>query len=285
MNERFIAANDLLWDSFQLAADIFEDGFRPDFLVGLWRGGSAVGIAVQEGLDYFGVPTDHIALRTSYSGAPRYEQMVSSADSIRVHGMRYLHEKLCGHHSMLIVDDVYSTGSSVRAVIDQLAKKTRRNMPQDIRIATVWYRPTRNTLQTPDYYVHEIVEIISAVPGMGLLFDTANALHIGEHPLKAAADAAPYTMGTHFKDHYMVRVAKPNLHYEISGCALGDGDAVLADAYRVITANSPYSDRLIMLLELFKAKDQPAMECWNRSIASSTSASARSCAQASPRAV
>ena len=155
MNERFIAADDLLTDSFQLAANIFEDGFRPDFLVGLWRGGSAVGIAVQEGLDYFGVPTDHIALRTSYSGAPRYAQMVSKADSIRVHGMKYLHEKLCSHHSMLIVDDVYSTGSSVKAVIDQLAKKTRRNMPQDIRIATVWYRPTEKTLQTPEYYVHE----------------------------------------------------------------------------------------------------------------------------------
>lgn len=155
MNERFIAANDLLRDSFQLAADIYEDGFEPDFLVGLWRGGSAVGIAVQEGLDYFGVPTDHIALRTSYTGAPRYEQMVTTANSIRVHGMKYLHEKLCAHHSLLIVDDVYSTGSSVKAVIDQLAKKTRRNMPQDIRIATVWYRPTDKTLQTPEYYVHE----------------------------------------------------------------------------------------------------------------------------------
>lgn len=155
MNERFIAANDLLRDSFQLAANIFEDGFEPDFLVGLWRGGSAVGIAVQEGLDYFGVPTDHIALRTSYSGAPQYAQMVSKADSIRVHGMKYLHEKLCSHHSLLIVDDVYSTGSSVEAVISQLARKTRRNMPQDIRIATVWYRPTEKTLQTPEYYVHQ----------------------------------------------------------------------------------------------------------------------------------
>ncbi len=155
MNERFIAANDLLRDSFQLAANIFEDGFEPDFLVGLWRGGSAVGIAVQEGLDYFGVPTDHIALRTSYSGAPHYAKMIRKADSIRVHGMKYLHEKVCAHHSLLIVDDVYSTGSSVKAVIDQLAKKTRRNMPHDIRIATVWYRPTEKTLQTPDYYVHQ----------------------------------------------------------------------------------------------------------------------------------
>ena len=56
---------------------------------------------------------------------------------------------------MLIVDDVYSTGSSVDAVINQLARKTRRNLPHDIRIATVWYRPTEKTLRTPDYFVHE----------------------------------------------------------------------------------------------------------------------------------
>jgi len=154
MNERFIAADDLLRDSFQLAANIYEAGFRPDFLVGLWRGGSAVGIAVQEGLDYFGVKTDHIAIRTSYSGAPRYTQMVSTADSIRVHGLQYLLENLCAQHSLLIIDDVYSTGSSVNAVISQLAQKTRRNLPQDIRIGTVWYRPSEKTLREPDYYVH-----------------------------------------------------------------------------------------------------------------------------------
>jgi hypoxanthine phosphoribosyltransferase len=155
MNKRFIRADDLLRDSFQLAANIHEAGFRPDFLVGLWRGGSAVGIAVQEGLDFFGTPTDHIAIRTSYSGAHRYPEMVSQADRIRVHGMQYLLETLCSHHSLLIVDDVYSTGSSVKAVIDQLTQKTRRNLPRDIRIATVWYRPTASTLRTPDYYVHE----------------------------------------------------------------------------------------------------------------------------------
>lgn len=155
MNERFIAADDLLQDSFQLAANIFEAGFKPDFLVGLWRGGSGVGIAVQEGLDYFGVKTDHIAIRTSYTGARNYSQMVSKADSIRVHGLQYLLENLCAHHSMLIVDDVYSTGSSVSAVINQLTRKTRRNLPHDIRIASVWYRPSEKTLRVPEYFVHK----------------------------------------------------------------------------------------------------------------------------------
>jgi len=155
MNEQFIAADDLLEDSFQLAANIHEAGFEPDFLVGLWRGGSAVGIAVQEGLDYFGVKTDHIAIRTSYTGARSYSQMVDKAESIRVHGLQYLLENLCSHHSMLIVDDVYSTGSSVSAVLEQLARKTRRNLPKDIRVATVWYRPSEKTLRVPEYFVHE----------------------------------------------------------------------------------------------------------------------------------
>ena len=155
MNERFIAADDLLRDSFQLAANIYEAGFKPDFLVGLWRGGSAVGIAVQEGLDYFGVDTDHISIRTSYTGAPQYSQMVSTADSIRVHGLQYLLENLCSDHSLLIVDDVYSTGSSVNAVISQLARRTRRNLPSEIRTASVWYRPTEKTLRAPDFFVHE----------------------------------------------------------------------------------------------------------------------------------
>ncbi len=155
MHKRFIHADDLLRDSFQLAANIHRAGFEPDFLVGLWRGGSAVGIAVQEGLEYFGTPTDHIAIRTSYSGAHRYSEMVSKADQIRVHGLQYLLENLCSHHSMLIVDDVYSTGLSVQAVIDQLARKTRRNLPSDIRVAAVWYRPTPRTLRTPEYFVHE----------------------------------------------------------------------------------------------------------------------------------
>ena len=158
MNKTYIAADDLLLDSFKLAVNIVNSGFKPDFLVGLWRGGSAVGIAVQEGLDFLGCKTDHIAIRTSYKGQEGYREMVDKADAIRAHGLRYLHERVCAEHSMLIVDDVYSTGSSVNAVIKQLAKKSRRNLPQDIRIATVWYRPTKKTILAPDFYVHETAD-------------------------------------------------------------------------------------------------------------------------------
>lgn len=191
MDKTYISADDLLLDSFRLAAIINESGFRPDFLVGLWRGGSAVGIAVQEGLDHFGIPTDHIAIRTSYSGQASYAEMVGKADAIRVHGLQYLLENLCGEHSLLIVDDVYSTGSSVQAVIDQLAKKTRRNLPRDIRIASVWFRPSERTVRAPDFYVHEtsdwlvlpyelagmpIEELRQHKPELGPIIDNLRAL-------------------------------------------------------------------------------------------------------------
>ena len=155
MKKTFIAADDLLLDSFRLAVAVRESGFRPDFLVGLWRGGSAVGIAVQEGLEHLGIETDHIAVRTSYRGQPDYQEMVQRADAIRVHGLDYVIDRVCAEHSLLIVDDVYSTGSSANAVIERLQKKARRNLPHDIRVATVWFRPTERTLRRPDYFIHE----------------------------------------------------------------------------------------------------------------------------------
>ena len=158
MQRVFVSANDLLLDSFRLAVNIRNSGFKPDFLIGLWRGGSGVGIAVQEGLEYFGINTDHIAIRTSYKGRASYAQMVDKADAIRVHGLQYLLENVCAENSLLIVDDVYSTGSSVAAVIRRLTEQARRNVPHDIRIATVWYRPTDKTLRVPDFYIHETNE-------------------------------------------------------------------------------------------------------------------------------
>lgn len=155
MNKLYVNANDMLLDSFQLAVEIHKSGFNPDFLVGIWRGGSAVGIAVQEGLEYFGVDTDHIAIRTSYEGPDSYSERLTSKKRIRVHGLDYILRRVEKHHSLLIVDDVYSTGNSIAAVLRRLSRKARRNLPGDIRIATVWYRPADDAKRAPDYYIHK----------------------------------------------------------------------------------------------------------------------------------
>ena len=157
LDKIFVTEEELLLDAYRLGVEVFNSGFRPSFIVGLWRGGSSVGIAVQECLQHLGVETDHIALRTSYRGMQRYQRMVDEASSeIRVHGTQYLLETMNAEDGLLIVDDVYSTGLNVKAVIDRLASRMRRNLPHDLRIAVPWYKPARNrTGRMPDYYLHE----------------------------------------------------------------------------------------------------------------------------------
>lgn len=156
MDKLFISAEEQLLDSYRLGVKIHASGFRPDFIVGLWRGGSPVGIGVQDCLEYLGVKTDHISIRTSYTGMNTYTDMIENESGIRVHGLQYLLENLEADKRLLIVDDVYSTGLSVKAVIDQLSIKTRRNMPVDVRIAVIWYKSANNrTGRTPDYHLHE----------------------------------------------------------------------------------------------------------------------------------
>ncbi|MDN3519409.1 hypothetical protein QWY84_17520 [Aquisalimonas lutea] len=153
---RFIEEAELIEDAFRLGVQIFDSGFRPNFIVGLWRGGSSVGIYVQECLQTLGVATDHIALRTSYQGMHDYDAMVASPDAkIRVHGTHYLLDNLNHDDRLLIVDDVFGTGYSVAAVLRRLNEQLKRNMPQDTRIAALYQRPSANQTGTqPDFCLH-----------------------------------------------------------------------------------------------------------------------------------
>ncbi len=156
MEKRFLDEEALIQDAFRLGVKIFESGFRPTFIVGLWRGGSSVGIYVQECLQTLGVKTDHISLRTSYKGLPAYQNMVDNPQDIRVHGTQYLVENLNANDGLLIVDDVFSTGQNISAVLRRLEKHLKRNLPADIRIATLYQKPKMNqTDMTPDYCLHE----------------------------------------------------------------------------------------------------------------------------------
>ena len=151
-NEKiYISAQQLLEDSYELGAQILRSGFTPNFIVGVWRGGSPVGIAVQELLDFFGIKSDHISIRTSsYSGIDQ------RGSYVRVHGLNYVMKNINSEDSLLIVDDVYDTGLSIEATIDYLKRKCRKNTPADIRIATAYFKPRNNkTDRVPDYYVHE----------------------------------------------------------------------------------------------------------------------------------
>ncbi len=151
MSEKtYISSQELLNDSFKLGAEVIKSGYKPKVIIALWRGGAPIGIAVQEILDYFGIKTDHIAIRTS-----SYSANHERSDDIRVHGLNYLIKNLNCDDSLLIVDDVFDTGITIQTVINQLREKARANCPTDIRVAVPWYKPTHNlTDRVPDYYTH-----------------------------------------------------------------------------------------------------------------------------------
>lgn len=151
MDKKFITAQELLEDSFRVAAKVYEDGFRPQFIVGIWRGGAPIGIAVQEYFDFKEIETDHIAVRTS-----SYYGINQQSKEIKVHGLHYIIENANADDGLLIVDDVFDSGRSIDALIKQLKLQMRNNMPTDVRVACPWYKPQNSKVDiVPDYTIHE----------------------------------------------------------------------------------------------------------------------------------
>jgi hypoxanthine phosphoribosyltransferase len=153
MDKTVLSAQDLLEDSFRLGLDVLDSGFHPTMIIAIWRGGTPVGMALQEILSYCGIESDHIAIRTSsYVG-------VDERGAVAVHGLNYIIKKICHDDRLLIVDDVFDTGNTIAAVIDELKKRARDNTPEDIRVAVPWYKPSRNETElVPDYYLRETGE-------------------------------------------------------------------------------------------------------------------------------
>jgi len=153
MNKIVLSAQDLLEDSFRLGLRVLEDGFKPTMIIAIWRGGTPVGMALQETLSYCGIESDHIAIRTSsYTG-------VDQRGHVAVHGLNYIIKKICHDDRVLIVDDVFDTGNTIKAVIDELGKRARGNTAEDIRVAVPWFKPSRNeTDLAPDYFLRETDE-------------------------------------------------------------------------------------------------------------------------------
>ncbi len=147
----YLTADQLLEDSFRLANLVAESDFRPTHIVGIWRGGAPIGIAVQELLEYRGIECDHIAIRTSsYTGINQQEP------EVRVFALGYLIDTLNPDDALLVIDDVFDSGRSIRAFLQELKVRCRHNMPRTVKIATVYFKPARNVTDlTPDFYVHQ----------------------------------------------------------------------------------------------------------------------------------
>ena len=145
--KRYIGAERYLHDAWRLAAAIRADGWRPDLLIGLWRGGAPVAVAVHEFLKATGWSVPHVPLKcASYTGIGESAGRVEFTHGEAVFGM-------CGRNDrVLVVDDVFDTGrtaAAVKARIDAAGA--------EMRIACVYWKPEKNaTSLRPDYFVEDV---------------------------------------------------------------------------------------------------------------------------------
>lgn len=179
----YISAQQLLDDAYELGLRVLDSGFRPELIVGVWRGGTPVAIAVHEILAYLGVVADHIPVRTSL-----YRSIDHRNTRVEVCGLGYLIDKLVGGgdrvRRLLIVDDVFDTGLSLHQLVADIKARCGGSLPA-IRIAVPWVKPANyRTDLRPDYYLYETSawlvfphelcglsrkEILTAKPGVGAI--------------------------------------------------------------------------------------------------------------------
>ncbi|MFH1589344.1 MAG: phosphoribosyltransferase family protein [archaeon] len=146
----FLDFNGFHIDCLKLGKKILDSGYVPDMLVGIWRGGAPVAVSVHQYLEYHGHKIDHMPIKTSaYAGVDKMKK------DVKVWGLGYIYENTNKDTKLLLVDDVFDTGKSVKKIISIIREHMGDNAPKDIKIATVYFKPKRNkTKLLPDFYIY-----------------------------------------------------------------------------------------------------------------------------------
>ena len=146
-NKTYLDASEFLHDQWRLAAAVRASGWRPDWLIGLWRGGAPAAIAVHEFLKVSGWNVRHIPLKcASYDGIGSNEGEVVFTLGDEVFRMFGRGEKV------LFVDDVFDTGKTAEAVCARMA-----GIDAEMKFACVYWKPGKNkTKLRPDFFVKDI---------------------------------------------------------------------------------------------------------------------------------
>ena len=143
----YLDPREYLRDTWRLARKVMDSGWRPDFLLALWRGGAAPGAAVHEFYAYHGISLRHMPIKcSSYSGIGENEGEVvfSCADEV--------FSRLEPGTKVLVVDDVFDTGKTAVAIKAKMA-----GLGVDMRLACVYWKPGKNkTDLSPDYFAKEL---------------------------------------------------------------------------------------------------------------------------------
>lgn len=147
IQKRYLSANEYLRDTWRLASAVRADGWKPDILIALWRGGAPVGVALHEYFTAAGWPLQHIPLKcASYTGLG-----ANAGEVVFTHG-EIVFPMLRAGDRVLVVDDVFDTGKTAAAV-----KARIDAVGAEMRLACVYWKPEKNlTGLKPDYFARDV---------------------------------------------------------------------------------------------------------------------------------
>ena len=145
--KKYLSSAEYLHDQWRLAAAVRRSGWRPDWLVGLWRGGAPAAIAVHEFLKVAGWSVRHMPLKcASYDGIGSNHGDVMFAFGDEMFGLFQRGERV------LFVDDVFDTGKTAAAVHARMS-----STGAEMKLACVYWKPGKNTTSIlPDFYAKDI---------------------------------------------------------------------------------------------------------------------------------
>ncbi|OIO65249.1 hypoxanthine phosphoribosyltransferase [Candidatus Woesearchaeota archaeon CG_4_10_14_0_2_um_filter_57_5] len=150
--KHFVRCDELLLDSMRLARKVWNSGYRPTYLLALWRGGTPIGVCVHEFFKRKGESMNHLAIK-----AESYLVKNGGKDNEIVQ-LGPMNIKICPGDRLLIVDDVYASGAQIERLLDVLRERVKLK-DVEARIAVLYHKPQDNGA-TPDYFLHETQDFI-----------------------------------------------------------------------------------------------------------------------------
>lgn len=149
--KNFLSPDELYKKSFLLAKKVFDkEGFLPDIVIALWRGGAPIALCIDEYLRryYSEHAYAHYVLKCSSYNDNNTSDHVVTFDETNMSLPKNISGKI------LVVDDIFDSGRTTEFIKNYLLN----TFPGcDPRIATVLYKPKSNATKiVPDYYVDEV---------------------------------------------------------------------------------------------------------------------------------
>ncbi len=129
---------DIISMSLQLGKMVVADRFKPDYLVGVARGGL---VPLRILSDFFNMNNILIINVKLYKTIGERKRTVEFVQKINFD---------INASNVLLVDDVADTGITLKAIVEYLLNEKK---PKELKVATLHYKPW--SVIKPDYYVEE----------------------------------------------------------------------------------------------------------------------------------